>query len=484
MKLGGRLAVAVALVVVAAMTFHRHREAVKEAAFLAADEDADERLAEALRAGVEAVWASSGESAARALVRRAQRDAGGTAIRLLASRHPSRPAPEPVADGLTVTIVGRDEMGATRRLMYVPVKVAGAWTAALELSEPMAAEQTLRRTGVRNLVVTTLLIVALAGVTAVGLGFWGATRPLRLLLARVRSLEGDGWQGRLDLTRRDEIGELGRELEALHARLAEARLQTAREADARIATLKQLHHADRLATMEQLAAGVAHELGTSLSVVFGRARMIVTDEARPDEVVGHARVVTEQVARMATVIRQLLDFSRRREPTLAVANLHEVVSKTLDMVRPYADKHGVRIEFAADGRLLLGRVDRAQIQQMLMNVVMNGIQAMPGSGRLWVGLRHCRARRPQDARAEEGEYLCLSVEDGGPGIPREHLGRIFEPFFTTRGVGGGTGLGLAVAHGIVEQHGGWIHVHSEVGRGSRFSIFLAAAQDVQAERAS
>jgi len=326
--------------------------------------------------------------------------------------------------------------------------------------------------------------VALAGVTAVGLGFWGATRPLRLLLARVRSLEGDGWQGRLDLTRRDEIGELGRELEALHARLAEARLQTAREADARIATLKQLHHADRLATMEQLAAGVAHELGTSLSVVFGRARMIVTDEARPDEVVGHARVVTEQVARMATVIRQLLDFSRRREPTLAVANLHEVVSKTLDMVRPYADKHGVRIEFAADGRLLLGRVDRAQIQQMLMNVVMNGIQAMPGSGRLWVGLRHCRARRPQDARAEEGEYLCLSVEDGGPGIPREHLGRILEPFFTTRGVGGGTGLGLAVAHGIVEQHGGWIHVHSEVGRGSRFSIFLAAAQDVQAERAS
>jgi len=120
----------------------------------------------------------------------------------------------------------------------------------------------------------------------------------------------------------------------------------------------------------------------------------------------------------------------------------------------------------------IAEVDPNQIQQVLSNLIVNGIQAMPSGGKLTVGVRKERVRPPVDHGGAEDEYICLFVQDEGAGIPEEQLPRLFEPFFTTKQVGQGTGLGLSVSRGIVSEHGGWIRVSSQVGRGSCFSIYL------------
>jgi signal transduction histidine kinase len=192
-----------------------------------------------------------------------------------------------------------------------------------------------------------------------------------------------------------------------------------------------------------------------------------------------ARIIGEQVERIARIIRQLLDFARgplvrppgegaRREP-VDVAGL---VEKTLSLVRPLADKRQLTIDLHAAPGLPKPRLDEGQIQQVLLNLLVNSIYASDHPGKVMVDVSLVNTTAPADLGGAKGEYLCLSVADQGVGIPAEVLPRIFEPFFTTKGVGEGAGLGLSVAYGIVREHGGWIDVQSAAREGSRFSIYL------------
>ena len=155
------------------------------------------------------------------------------------------------------------------------------------------------------------------------------------------------------------------------------------------------------------------------------------------------------------------------------------------MLAPLAQKHRVTVELAAPDGEWFARVDQNQVQQALANVIMNGIQAMPHGGRLQVSIEACEALSPVDGpRGSTRPYLRIRIDDQGEGIAAADLPHIFEPFFTTKGVGEGTGLGLSVAHGIVSDHGGWIDVQSEVGKGTGVSIYLAAAEPGTVEVAS
>jgi signal transduction histidine kinase len=183
---------------------------------------------------------------------------------------------------------------------------------------------------------------------------------------------------------------------------------------------------------------------------------------------------------MAGLIRQLLDFSRRQGTRFGVASLRAIATRAVDVLAAFARRRGVRLELETADDVMIVSADENQIQQALTNVIMNGVQAMPDGGRLLVTVRPRRARPPDGDAASEDEYLCVTVEDQGHGITPEHLAHIFEPFFTTKGIGEGTGLGLSVAYGIVREHGGWIAVDSEVGKGSRFCIFLPRAADAGA----
>jgi signal transduction histidine kinase len=188
----------------------------------------------------------------------------------------------------------------------------------------------------------------------------------------------------------------------------------------------------------------------------------------------NAQIVVEQAGRMTEIIRQLLDFSRRRRAQPVPTDLRRVVAQMLDLLSSVGSRRAVRFELDAPQEPAMAEADEGQLQQALTNIVLNGVQAMDGGGRIRVRLRSLRATPPTSLEHLEGDYRCIEVEDEGPGIAPEHLPHIFEPFFTTKGVGEGTGLGLSVAHGIIADHGGWIDVDSAPGRGTCFRIYLPA----------
>jgi two-component system NtrC family sensor kinase len=280
-----------------------------------------------------------------------------------------------------------------------------------------------------------------------------------------------GWGGRETnattlwnlFTRVSLLGALGqalawirRDRDALDQRLTE-------RTSAHVATVEQLRHRDRLALVGQIASGLAHEMGTPLNIISGRSKLLAELGRAQPGIVDHARSILEQTERMTAIIRQLLDFARRRGPEPGTSDVYELSRRVLDLLRPFADRKRVALKIEPSQGACVAGVDYNQIQQALSNLVVNAIQAMPDGGEVRVQVR------PQPDGG-----VSLSVRDTGKGIPPELLGRIFEPFFTTQGAGEGTGLGLSITEGIVRDHRGTIDVTSEVGRGSCFTIQLPA----------
>jgi two-component system, NtrC family, sensor kinase len=333
----------------------------------------------------------------------------------------------------------------------------------------------------RRFTQATLLHVT-ATTTAIGLGaailsvLLGASiivRPMMELVAQARRVGSGDLSVRLVRPHQDEIGLLAAEMNLMCDHLHEARSRLSDETRARIAALEQLRHADRLATVGTLVSGMAHELGTPLNVVSGRAKMIETGSVGGEEATDCARIIREQAERTTRIIRQLLDFSRRENQETGAGELREIAAQTLQLLRPLADKRSVelRMEEAAGGPVR-AKVDSGRIRQVLTNLVLNGIQAMPKGGTLTARAQTRMVLPPADHGGEAAEYACVEIEDEGQGMAPDLIPRIFDPFFTTKDVGEGTGLGLSVSYGIVREHGGWIAVRSEPGRGSCFSVFL------------
>jgi two-component system, NtrC family, sensor kinase len=439
-----------------------------------------------LHAAVEMIWPAEGEAAARRLIGEASRDNPDLIMRWvsLAPAPPAADAPlaarerlDPVAGGREIVVKTTVPSGDQRRVTYMPLTVGGEPRGALEISESLSPEHGFSRATELQVVVATLVMLALCATIAMGLGFWFVGRPIQALCDKARRVGLGDLSGPLAVRQHDEIGELATELNAMCDQLGETNRQLGAATEARIAALEQLRHADRLVTVGQLASGVAHELGTPLNVMSGRAKMIARGMVAGDAVMDSARIIAEQAARIAAIIRQLLDFSRRREPSLGPADLRPIVTRTVELLATLARKRGVVLAVEGSEDALAARVDPGQIQQVLTNLVVNGLQAMDG-GRLVVRLERRRATPPPDVGGIPGEYAAVTVEDQGAGIAPEHLPRIFEPFFTTKDVGEGTGLGLSVAYGIVREHGGWIAVQSRPGAGSRFTVFLRPADEV------
>jgi signal transduction histidine kinase len=233
--------------------------------------------------------------------------------------------------------------------------------------------------------------------------------------------------------------------------------------------LDQLRHGDRLRTVGQLAAGMAHQLGTPLNVVAARAKQIRT--AEPAQAAECARIIEGQVERMTRIVRGLLDFARQSTLTVARIELGALVHEVVALVEPLARKAGVALDAPAGSPIHVD-ADAVQLQQAIANIAVDGIQAMPGGGTLRFELGCRDARPPADVGGPIGRYACLAIRDTGVGIAPHNVDRVFEPFFTTKPVGEGTGLGLSVAYGIVRDHRGWIAVETAVGRGTTFSLYL------------
>jgi len=236
----------------------------------------------------------------------------------------------------------------------------------------------------------------------------------------------------------------------------------------------QLHHAQKLEAIGQLAGGVAHDFNNFLQVILGHAELGM--KGLPlDEKAHYDLSQCHRAAEKATAVtQQLLAFSRRQMLQPLDLDLHRIISELAEMLRRIIGEH-IELQFAPRAENAVVHADQGQIEQVIMNLCINARDALPEGGKIVVETGTVNANHlpsPFPAPPTAGRFVALSIQDNGPGIPLEVQERIFEPFFTTKGREGGTGLGLATVYGIVKQHQGIIQVDSAPGQGTTFRVYL------------
>ena len=238
---------------------------------------------------------------------------------------------------------------------------------------------------------------------------------------------------------------------------------------------QQLRQAQKMEAIGQLAGGVAHDFNNLLAVIRGNAELLLMDAHEHTETTNDClKQVTAASERAANLTRQLLAFSRKQVMQSQPLVLNQVVEDVSKMLKRIIGEH-INLEYRYADPLPFVRADASMIEQVLLNLAVNARDAMPRGGRLLIAtsaVSFDAAYAANHPDADAGEFVCVTVSDTGTGIAPEHLPRIFEPFFTTKELGKGTGLGLATAYGIVQQHQGWIEVSSQPGAGATFKLFL------------
>lgn len=312
-------------------------------------------------------------------------------------------------------------------------------------------EADLTRTLHRHIIalVSFLIATMIAGLV---LGTLHVSRPIASLIEGVTHVREGDFRTRVKPGRHDEIGRLVDEFNAMIGVLAESRARIEAEAEARSRLEQGLQRVDKLVTIGQLSAGLAHEIGSPLQVLTGRAATLA---AHGDpEVRRQATLLVAQCDRITRVVEQLLSFGRRKQVVAGPCDLAVPVRAVIDLLAVEARRRTVDLVLdIGDGpHQIIGDPD--QLQQVTLNLVRNALSATPKGGMVRVRIAG----------------TTLSVRDTGSGIDGATQTRLFEPFFTTRALDGGTGLGLAVVRAIVNEHHATIDVRSEPGHGAEFVV--------------
>ena len=390
-------------------------------------------------------------------------DAGGEIVAALGvpPAPDERPSPRITAAGDTTSEYG--ERGGRRIYSYfVPLvdpggRVAGVLEVTRRRSEIEEYISAVRRQAAAALASFTLVMVALV--------WWGHHRALgrhveRLANDMARVSEGDR-QHRARLDGFQEITALSGSLNTMLDGIERSQRQLDEQRAARAALERRLGRSETLAAIGGLAVGVAHELGAPLSVVRGRAQRLLRDAGATETIAREAGEIQNQVVRMEAIVRQLLDFGRRRSSEPRLASIGDVVERAGAAARELAS--GARIEVTLDLPTTEARMldDPAGLELALGNLLRNALDASPE------GTVLLTASATPDA-------VRITVDDDGPGVPEAIRARVFEPFFTTKSVGEGTGLGLALAHRTIEDMGARLDVESSPLGGARFTITVPA----------
>jgi two-component system NtrC family sensor kinase len=331
-------------------------------------------------------------------------------------------------------------------------------------------------------IVSTLVICGLAGLFIHRF----VHRPVKRLLECTRRVAQGDLNCSIQATSDDEIGHLARSFIGMTEDLRKARTELSSWAhkledeveiktrDLRLAQA-QIVRSEKLSSIGLLAAGVAHELNSPLTGILTFAHLLakkIPDRSQESE---DLDVIVKQTERCATIIRQLLDFSREGSPERKSQDVHVVLEQAIALVERQALFHNIEIQrdLAPDLPKIL--MDAGQMQQVFLNLLVNAGEAMPACGRLTIQTRGpaTAVDSPADDKPDRNEVRIV-IRDTGVGIPAESIGKVFDPFFTSKDVGQGTGLGLAVSYGIIERHGGMISVESTPGEGTTFTIRLPA----------
>jgi two-component system, NtrC family, sensor kinase len=327
------------------------------------------------------------------------------------------------------------------------------------------------RTARDFIIALTALMILATSVVILVVTRHSVGRPVEELVRSLREVGSGDLRARIPVQRRDEFGRLMQEFNSMGERLEESRGLLLAEQEERRRAEARMRNAERLASLGRLAAGLAHEIGTPLNVIAGRAEGLLRRLSGNELADKNLRIIATQIDRITRIVRGMLDFARVREPRLAPTEVSGVIGKVLEFLEPRFSEGRVRVEPLLAPGLPPVTADADQLHQVFLNLATNALDAMPRGGTL--SIRAERVVRPHFERGGPGRpYLAIAFEDTGVGIPPDHLHRVFDPFFSTKDVGRGTGLGLSISYGIMRDHGGWIDVESEAGRGARLSIYL------------
>jgi len=296
--------------------------------------------------------------------------------------------------------------------------------------------------------------------------------PVKKLLLHTRHLSRGELDSRIDHVPSDEIGELAAAFNEMahNLQIAQEELREwnntleakVEERTARIQSMQtKLIRSEKLATVGELVAGIAHEINNPLTGILMYSSMIETDTRLDPELKSDLQTVVRETQRCAEIVKGLLDFSRESIPRKRQESVNRVMDKTLALVERQASFHNIVITKQYGENVPDVLIDPNQIEQVFMNILINASQAMENGGELNI-------YTGGDAR---GQTLFVRISDTGCGIPEKSLAKIFDPFFTTK-ENRGTGLGLSVSYGIIENHGGHIEVSSQEGKGTTFTIIL------------
>jgi PAS domain S-box-containing protein len=313
------------------------------------------------------------------------------------------------------------------------------------------------------------------GRTALELNAWVDPRQREVLLKRALE-QGPVREAAVQFRRKNgEVGEAVGSFEIIELAGERCMLVFARDITDFNRTQAALRQAQKMEGIGHLAGGVAHHFNNILAAMTLNLSLLVGSTMDP-EMREALREMEGQAKRAATLVRQLLAFSRKSNLRIEPWNLPEVLDVLCRLLRPLLGEH-ITLDLSGATSPAWADFDRALIEQAVMNLCLNARDAMPKGGRLSFQLETLEVNRnylPAHPKARPGRFVCLSVTDTGCGMDETTLQYLFEPFFTTKDVGKGTGLGLATAVGIVEQHQGWLEVESAVGKGSTFHVFLPA----------
>jgi signal transduction histidine kinase len=400
-----------------------------------------------------------------------------------------RQAPAEVADLSRRAITSRDRavsdlVAGTLRLVAVPLERDHRPYGAVVVSISMEAVQRVRdQVRTAALLFTPLAILVLVAMLH-ALARDLVLSPVEDLLGTMRRASAGDLRARTPIRRRDEMGAvaeglnsmlervgdfnaaLQHEVERATEELRETNRQLAESAQRLFAARRELARSEQLAVAGQMAASVAHQIGTPLNLISGYVQMIQTDVPSESASAVRLRTVQEQIRKVTTIVQGLLDQARRPQLNRSEVAAGELVEGVCELARPSLGAAGIALRTVLAPGLPVLDVDAGQLEQVLLNLITNSIDAMPGGGELLV------------TAGASGGYVEVTVADSGTGIDAVNVGRVFDPLFTTKERGKGTGLGLTIARDVVAAHGGTIAVTSRLGEGTEVKVRLPIALPV------
>ncbi len=344
----------------------------------------------------------------------------------------------------------------------------------LQLESYIAEDERTTQTFIFQLtfamVIATLIIVPVVTRASI-------SRPIARLVRSFREIGASDAPEPVPIQSNDELGWLSREFNGMCERLADTRAVLLREQDHRRAVEAELRNAERLAGLGRLAAGLAHEIGTPLNVILGRAESLQRTHLAGESAQKHLGIIVDQSERIARIVRDMLDFARMKPRRHVETGLRYALQSALDLLEGRLESQNVVVDLVAPDLIPTVLADPDQLQQVFLNLCANAIDAMPEGGRLSIRVSEQTATNPEHAGPA---IACVQVtfQDTGTGIAPEELKHVFDPFYTTKDAGRGTGLGLSVSYGIIEEHHGWFEVASLPDSGASFSVYLPLASSL------